>query len=266
MESYAYIKEAGWTLQIKMRPSLHRFKKLQESMPFNLNTVTEKSDNQLIMPYPNINLARDLGFDDNLYLRKTLNQIHQMLYNPDNPSPLKTPAGTPTENIIECIQNSLDIRYVITHRPFIRQILEFNHKAKLKSFESPLPTYSKFRSDVTVPAISADARTPGDIPQQVIKYAVISIRALIKSIRAFHKVEDKRFIITNGNLLTLTAAFKDPILSAYINKNTLKELFSRTITFFKLIAQPTNALVIDMHILEGLKRELWRDIAEPGRR
>ncbi|KAK3938290.1 hypothetical protein QBC46DRAFT_231755, partial [Diplogelasinospora grovesii] len=92
-----------------------------------------------------------------LYLRKTLNQIHQMLYNPDNPLPLKAPAGTPTENIIECIQNSLDMRFVppkfkfkhsdppapdilsarlrakywgaqvITHRPLIRQILEFNH-------------------------------------------------------------------------------------------------------------------------------------------
>ncbi|KAK3938266.1 hypothetical protein QBC46DRAFT_365607 [Diplogelasinospora grovesii] len=164
---------------------------------------------------------------------------------------------------------------VITHRPFIRQILEFNHKATLESFESPLPTYSEFRSDVTVPAIGADPRTPGDMPQQVIEYAVMGIRALIESIRAFHDVEDKRFIITNvfrtayaqwGNLLTLAAAFKDPILNAYIDENTLKELFSRTIVFFKLIAQPTSALAIDMRILEGLERELWCDIAEPGRR
>ncbi|KAK3934398.1 hypothetical protein QBC46DRAFT_347675 [Diplogelasinospora grovesii] len=325
MESYAYIKQAGWALQVKMRPSLDRFKKLQESMPSNVNAVTEKSDNQLviafwtclqlesdiiaelplpqshilefqeIMPYPNVNLARDLGFDDNvlqsylaqLYLRKTLNQIHQMLYNPDNPLPLEAPAGTPTNNI-EYIQNLLDMQFVppkfmfkhsdppaqdilsarlrakywgaqvITYRPFIRQILEF----------SPLPTYSEFRSDVTVPANGADARTPGDIPQQVIEYAVKGIRALIESTRAFHNVEDKRFIITNvfgtahaqwGNLLILAAAFKDPILSAHIDENTLKELFSRTIAFFKLIAHPTSALAIDMRILEGLERELCRD-------
>jgi hypothetical protein len=86
---------------------------------------------------------------------------------------------------------------VITHRPFIRQILEFNHKAKSESFESPLSTYSEFRSDVMVPAIGADARTPGDIPQQVIEYAAKGILALIESTRAFHNVEVKQFIITN---------------------------------------------------------------------
>ncbi|KAK3933897.1 hypothetical protein QBC46DRAFT_274875, partial [Diplogelasinospora grovesii] len=127
-------------------------------------------------------------------------------------------------------------------------------------------TYTEFRSDVMVPAIGADARTPGDIPEQVIEYAAKGILALIESTRAFHNVEDKRFIITNvfgtahaqwGNLPTLAAAFKDPILSAYIDENTLKELFSRTIAFFKLIAQPTSALAIDMRILEGLERELW---------
>lgn len=31
--------------------SLDRFKKLQENMPFNLNAVTEKSDNQLVFAF-----------------------------------------------------------------------------------------------------------------------------------------------------------------------------------------------------------------------
>jgi hypothetical protein len=186
-----------------------------------------------IMPYPNINLAKSLGFDDHvlqsylaqLYLRKSLNQIHQMLYNPENPQPLQAQSGMPAGNIIEYIQNSLDMRFVppefkfkhndppardilaarlrakywgaqvITYRPFIRQILEFNHKAML--MESPVPTSGDFRSDVSVPVIAAGARTPGDIPQEVIEYAVKGIRALIESTRAFHGVEDKRFIITN---------------------------------------------------------------------
>ena len=61
-----------------------------------------------------------------------------------------------------------------------------------------------------------------------------------------------------GNLLTLAAAFKNPILGKYINEQTLRDLFTKTIAFFRVISQPTSALAIDMRILEGLERELWR--------
>ncbi|KAK3325156.1 hypothetical protein B0H66DRAFT_111245 [Apodospora peruviana] len=329
MESYAYIKEAGWALQIKMRPSLDRFKKLQEMLPFKIEAVREKSDNQLvfafwtclqlesdiiaelplpqshilafedIMPYPNINLAKQQGFDEHilqsylaqLYLRKSLNQIHQMLYNPENQRPLKADSGTPTEGIINYIQDTLDMRFVppefkfkqtdppasdilaarlrakywgaqvITYRPFIRQILELSHRQT--SMESPAPVSS---TDGSMPVLSPDAMTPNGVPRDVLEYALKGIQALIESTRAFHGIKDKRFIITNvfgtahaqwGNLLTLAAVFRDPTLHNYVDERTLKELFQKTIAFFKIIAQPTSALAIDMRILEGLERELW---------
>ncbi|KAK0614037.1 hypothetical protein B0T14DRAFT_570023 [Immersiella caudata] len=330
MESYAYIKEAGWALQIKMRPSLDRFRKMQDHEPFGLNSVTEKSDNQLVfafwtclqlesdiiaelplpqshilayeemMPYPNINLARQLGFSDRvlrsylaqLYLRKSLNVIHQMLYNPENPQPLQAQDGTPAGTIVEYIQKSLDIRFVppefkfklsdppaqdilsarlrakywganvITYRPFIRQILEHNHKTLLgpKAGEP-----GDYRDNLAQQGVE-DPLSPGGITQEVIDNAVRGIRALIESTRAFHGVPDKRFIITNvfgtahaqwGNLLTLAAAFRDPTLTKFIDEQTLRELFSKTIAFFRLIAQPSSALSIDMRILEGVEHELW---------
>jgi hypothetical protein len=60
-----------------------------------------------------------------------------------------------------------------------------------------------------------------------------------------------------GNLLTLSAVFRDPTLRDLIDEQLLKELFSRTISFFRVIAHPTSALHVDLRILEGLERKLW---------
>ncbi|KAK4194022.1 CHAT domain-containing protein [Triangularia verruculosa] len=60
-----------------------------------------------------------------------------------------------------------------------------------------------------------------------------------------------------GNLLTLAAAFKDPVLNQYIDEGLLKDLFAKTISFFNIIAHPSSALSIDMRILEGLQHQLW---------
>ncbi|KAL2159086.1 hypothetical protein VTH06DRAFT_2845 [Thermothelomyces fergusii] len=323
LESYAYIKEAGFALQMKLRPSLDRFRRLNEMG--KQDAVTEKSDNQLvfafwtclqlesdiiaelplpqsqilayedIMPYPNIQVAKGLGFDEHvlqsylaqLYLRKTLNQIHGMLYNPEKPLPLDVRSGA--ANIIEYIQETMHLSFVppefmfkptdppasdilsarlrakywgaqvITYRPFVRQILEFNFQ-KIAN-DTPLPA-SDFRSGVVVPVIGPD----NDIPPQMIEYARKGVGALIESTRAFHGLKEKRFIVTNifgtahaqwGNLLTLAAAFRDPILNKYINEDLLKELFAKTIAFFRIIAPPSSALHIDLRILEGLQRKLW---------
>jgi hypothetical protein len=51
--------------------------------------------------------------------------------------------------------------------------------------------------------------------------------------------------------------FRDPTLRDLINELLLKELFSKTIAFFRIIAHPTSALHVDLRILEGLERELW---------
>lgn len=186
------------------------------------------------MPYPNINLARQLGFDDRvlqsylaqLYLRKSLNQIHGMLYDPENPQPIQAPSGAPGGNVIEYIQNTLDISFVppefkfnfddppakdilsarlrakywgaqvITYRPFVRQILEFNYSRSMSS-DSPVPMSGDFRSGVSVPVIGPDARSTNDIPPEMIEYAAKGIHALIESTRAFHGLEEKRFVVTN---------------------------------------------------------------------
>lgn len=179
-----------------------------------------------IMPYPNIQVAKALGFDEHvlqsylaqLYLRKTLNQIHGMLYNPEKPLPLDVTSGA--ANIIEYIQETMHLRFVppefmfqptdppasdilsarlrakywgaqvITYRPFVRQILEFNFQKTAN--DSPLPA-SDFRSGVVVPVIGPD----NDIPPQMIEYAVKGVGALIESTRAFHGLKEKRFIVTN---------------------------------------------------------------------
>jgi hypothetical protein len=181
------------------------------------------------MPYPNPNVAsKDLGFDERviasyfaqLYLRKKLNQIHGMLYNPDKPPPSQAASG----EVIDTIQNSLDIgsgfvppeflfdladppagdilaarlraKYwgaqVITYRHFVREILESNFN-KISPSE-PLPlTSGGIRSDVRVPGIGPD----NNISPKLLNYAIRGIRGLIESTRAFHGLEEKRFIITN---------------------------------------------------------------------
>lgn len=60
-----------------------------------------------------------------------------------------------------------------------------------------------------------------------------------------------------GNLITLAAVFRDPTLRGCVEEQLLRDLFARTISFFRVIAQPTSALTVDLRILEGLERELW---------
>jgi hypothetical protein len=181
-----------------------------------------------MMPYPNIQVATGLGFDEHvlqsylaqLYLRKRLNQIHGMLYNPEKPLPLNATTGAPGGTIIDYIQETISMDFVplefkfkptdppaddilsarlrakywgakvITYRPFVRQILEFNFQKM--SNESPMPA-SDFRSGVVVPVIGPN----NDIPPQMIDYAVKGVGALIESTRAFHGLKEKRYVVTN---------------------------------------------------------------------
>lgn len=60
-----------------------------------------------------------------------------------------------------------------------------------------------------------------------------------------------------GNLLVLSAVYKDPVLNKFVDEATLRELFAKTISFFKIVAHSSSALSVDMRILQGLDRELW---------
>ncbi|KGQ02537.1 hypothetical protein BBAD15_g12250 [Beauveria bassiana D1-5] len=101
---------------------------------------------------------------------------------------------------------------------------------------------------------------------QLLVFARKAINALIESTRAFHGLGEKRPIITNvfgtahaqwGNLLVLSAAFKDPIMGRYIDEKLLRHLFPETIRFLRQSATATSSLRIDMHILEGIQKDFW---------
>ncbi|KAB5555007.1 hypothetical protein GE09DRAFT_147122 [Coniochaeta sp. 2T2.1] len=345
IESYAYIRQASYALQTRMRPRLDKLAKLQRDAPYNQNVVSKVQDNQMVyafwsclqlesdiiaelplvqsgilnfeehIPYPNPSLATGYGgfeqrvltsFSAQLYLRKALNQVHQMLYDPSKTQQSPLPHVLADNfDMTEFTEASLDMRFlppefqfheddppandilaarlrakywglqVITFRPFIKQILHFN--VPETAADSQVPASGDFRSDISIPVIGPEVTTENDMDPRIIEYAKKGIFALIQSTRAFHGLGPQRFIITNvfgtahaqwGNLLVLSAVYKDPILSRFVSEKLMRELLSKTISFFKMVSHASSALSIDMRILQGLERELFYpsrvDILQPN--
>lgn len=50
-------------------------------------------------------------------------------------------------------------------------------------------------------------------------------------------------------MLTLQAAFRDPDLNKFVDRDELKDLLEKTMSMLKLVAQPSSALMIDYRIL-----------------
>ncbi|KAG8665153.1 uncharacterized protein FPOAC1_013131 [Fusarium poae] len=255
----------------------------EDDMPHPNMSLLEGFDQRILDSYPG-----------QLYLRTHLNSIHRMFYAPEDPAkPGRDKFGNvgvvsdavsgmhwvapsfvfrednpPADNILAA---RLRAKYwgaqVITYRPFIQQILQFSHSIKNHASSPNFPSVgSEFRQDITAPAMHPKARTHGDIDPQVAELAKKGIKALIESTRAFHGLGDKRPIITNvfgtahaqwGNLLILSAAFRDPILHTHMDEELLRTLFHKTIQFLRQSATATSALRTDMHILEGLQRDLF---------
>lgn len=227
-----------------------------------------------------------------LYLRTHLNSIHRMFYAPEDP--VKGPADIPFKNVnfvsdavsgmewvgpsfafkeddppaADILSARLRAKYwgaqVLTYRPFLRQILQFSY-VKNHPATGQLPS-SEFRAEVQAPRIDPHARNVKDLDPEILSLAQKAIRALIESTRAFHGLGDKRPIITSvfgtahaqwGNLLVLSAAFKDPIMHEYVDEKLLRHLFQKTIAFLRQSATATSSLRIDMHILEGLQKDLF---------
>ncbi|KAI1823458.1 hypothetical protein F4861DRAFT_322003 [Xylaria intraflava] len=236
------------------------------------------------------------GYLAQLYLRKKLNMVHNSLYDPSKTESERQQYRA-MENEIKEIQAHikevkkawvpqdyywndedeslpddflaarLRAKYwgsqVILYRPF------------LKLFLSPDDEESPYHNE----AASPEMMTPVDVNEQnrkcydpiTIQYAELAIHALIQSTRAFHGLDSaQRLIITNvfgtahaqwGNLLTLSACYKNPILRQFVDPNRLKDLFVRTIAFLRMNAQPSSALQTDMNILIALEKEL--DFAPP---
>ncbi|KAK5987165.1 hypothetical protein PT974_11283 [Cladobotryum mycophilum] len=227
-----------------------------------------------------------------LYLRKHLNSIHRMFYSPDDKNNMESDKFKNVRLVADAVSGMdwvphsfrfqetdlpatdilsarLRAKYwgaqVITYRPFVRQILQWSFEKKHHP-TSPHAVLSEFRGGIVAPHIPASTMLPTDLPPSLIELAHKGINALIESTRAFHGLGKERPIITNvfgtahaqwGNMLVLTAAYKDPILNAFIDKSLLGELLDRTIYFLRQSATLTSTLRIDMLILEGLYFSLF---------
>ncbi|KAF2968363.1 hypothetical protein GQX73_g5190 [Xylaria multiplex] len=321
LESWEHISTASRKLQVVLRPSLGRLSQLGRCSPH------ARRDNQLAfafwtclqlesdilaelplpqsgilayesqMPYPNTEFAHAHGFPPyvtegylaQLYLRKQLNRVHNLLYDPTTmdsrhyqtmeskineiQSVLKSARNTwvpsdyswqdddplPDDILAARLRAKYWGSQVILYRPFLRMILDGEAQ--------PPSTYqNEHASPDTITSIGIDERSRKGHDPRTIGNARLAIDALIESTRAFHGIhKDKRIIITNvfgtahaqwGNLLTLAACYNNETLAPYINVDTLSGLFSRTIAFFKEIAQPSSALHKDLNILISLAAEL----------
>ncbi|KAI1334259.1 hypothetical protein F5Y15DRAFT_429547 [Xylariaceae sp. FL0016] len=302
LESWSYISSGSRALQVVLRPSLGQLTSkgyllgnILAELPLPQSGVLQYESQ---MPYPDVEFAVDhgfkahvvLGYMAQLYLRKQLNQVQNLLYNPDNdeghisleddinriqamlketrekwvPDYYRWNDGDPLATDI--LSARLRAKYwgsqAILYRPFLKIALNNENPPPLLCRGQPAP-------GTTWESLGLDAGSLSVPPQsdpRTINYARLAIDALIESTRAFHGMDDsQRIVITNvfgtahaqwGNLLQLAACYRDKLLCRFIDTDTLSNLFMRTIAFFKMITYPTSPLTADMNILIGVARDL----------
>jgi hypothetical protein len=254
----------------------------EEDMPHPNMSLLDGFEQNILDSYPG-----------QLYLRTHLNSIHRMFYAPDDPAKAGhdkfqnvelvadavsgmnwvapsfrfTEEDPPADNMLAA---RLRAKYwgaqTITYRPFIRQILQFSHSLNHHPTSPNPPTGTEFRDGIIAPMIHPNTKSLGEIDSAVVELAKKGIKALVESTRSFHNLGDKRPIITNvfgtahaqwGNLLVLSAAYRDPVLNQFIDEDLLRTLFHKTIQFLRQSATSTSSLRADLHILEGLQRDLF---------
>lgn len=185
------------------------------------------------MPYPNLVLANSQGFSERvlqgysaqLYLRKKLNQVHNLLYDQRRSEDPRQMVGDPeVESGIRSIQTELrdarniwvpkDYKWnedeppapdilsarlrakywgsqVIIYRLYIRAILELDGSTSLMLGGRP-PQPEDWAS------MGLDFGGPNNVDPRILNFARLGIHALIESTRAFHGLDSsQRLIITN---------------------------------------------------------------------
>ncbi|KAI0172211.1 hypothetical protein GGR52DRAFT_580835 [Hypoxylon sp. FL1284] len=317
MESWSYISSACRTLQVILRPSLGRLSsrhdleqhKRDNQLAFAFWTCLQLESDILAelslpqsgilqyesqMPYPNTSFAVNHGFElpvvesylAQLYLRKQLNQVHSLLYNPEHGTEqalleetinkiqvmLKGSRGTwvpPTYAwndgdplATDILRARLRAKYwgsqVILYRPFLKMIL--NHETPPSALYHAQPAPAAIWDSLGLELTSQSVPPQSD--PRTMNYACLAIQALVESTQAFHGMDSsRRIIISNvfgtahaqwGNLLTLAACYRDEFLNRYVDAEILRNLFTRTIAFFQMIAYPSSVLTVEMNILIGL--------------
>jgi len=172
---------------------------------------------------------------------------------------------------------------VITLRPFIREVLDFNHRQRHRRVQG-VPNPDHFRMRYKVTAENARKRLTKDV---IIKFASMGVKAHVESTRAFDGIEKPLIIVDPfgvarawvfclplcprpaadqspcsqwGNLLILDAVHRDPTLGQYIKDDVLGSLFDRTIDFLALGATIPRLLAQDIQILKRLRSDFHKRI------
>jgi hypothetical protein len=152
-------------------------------------------------------------------------------------------------------------------------------RLRAKFYGAQVITYRKFL--LSILQLSPNEKIKPD----VVQYAIRCIKALIKSTMAFHGLGDpgsKRLLVTNiwgtahacvvffrlhsamnvltghrqwGNVLTLQAAYLNPILRNFVDAQVLQDLLTKTLAFLSLHSQRSSALFTDYQILQHTGRE-----------
>ncbi|KAF3760800.1 hypothetical protein M406DRAFT_216035, partial [Cryphonectria parasitica EP155] len=242
-----------------------------------------------LLPYPDMTVLHDeLGFSEEvvnsymaqLYLRKRMNEISGQLYNPKH-RPVYDEQVDITHNIelmlahkdVWAMKFAFDVKddpsedilharfrakfwgaNVITYRPYIENIMRWCYGRCHPEEARDLPQCTLLRDYMHV-------KNPDELPPGVLDNARKGIAALMQSTQAFHGLKDKRFIITNvfgtahaqwGNLITLRAAYEDPVLGPEVDEPELRHMLRKTIEFLEVVAQDSSSLAVDLRILKGL--------------
>ncbi|TLD10428.1 hypothetical protein PgNI_06223 [Pyricularia grisea] len=237
------------------------------------------------MPHPNLEHMIECGIDQRvaysyygqLWLRKTLNKAHTMLYGPKAERDKYTlitlvkimhsnltdsedlwwpkfhdhDPPTPADNILDA---RLRAKYWgamnIICRPVIKSILMLDYQGMQESLDPTDPLNQLL--------------DPND--KTVLEIAEKGINALLHSTKAFHNLAERRYIVTNifgtaqaqwGNLITLAAVYRNQHLSHFIDAGELKYLFDKMIQFLEVISHRSSALEVDGKILVGLRDSLF---------
>ncbi|KAH9427459.1 hypothetical protein MCOR02_012091 [Pyricularia oryzae] len=298
MDSYWYIHNACIKAQHLLRDQTQDIKDTQyyliywTYMQLECDIIAELnlqqsgiSKYEQSMPAPNLGHMIEYEIDKRvaysyyaqIWLRKTLNNAHTMLYGPKSERERHTliklvevlhsnltnkedvwwpkfydyNTQAPADNILDA---RLRAKYWgainIICRPIIKSILMRNCPGMQEGLDMTDPLNKLL-----------DPKN-----ETVLEIAGRGINAFVHSTKAFHNLAERRYIVTNifgtaqaqwGNLITLAAVHRNQHLSHFINPGKLKYLFDKTIQFLEVISHRSNALEVDGKILVGLRHSFF---------
>jgi hypothetical protein len=182
----------------------------------------------------------------------------------------------------------LEIKYwdtsAILYRPFVENILAASLRQSPGSH--PYPSAISEGVGIVAPYVCDNV----EMHEKSLVFAKRGLKAIIASTEAFYRFKHRRPIIVNvvraahvyvlesksftgwmakltllptysqwGNLLVLSAAFRNPTLGESVDGRTLQSLFDQAVAFFQHCATDTNPLTLEITILEKLKERLFHN-------